>query len=186
MVAMQSDQKRYENALVQELTKRAVSQGIVDTADELVIRDILPLTDLAGTTTGATSSSNGFTDEVWRVDLRSYQRDGSTASAANAYNIVTNVDLNQKKLVGFLGIEKRGDEDPVSAVRFSLGGTKIKDIWNIEGVQLDETYWGENPMIYNGTNTVKIEYYLKSPAIVYHRLVGKTAEPKGDVILGAD
>lgn len=192
IIGLEQDQKRYENALVLELTKRIVSQGIVDSASGVVVRDILPLTDLGGSTTGSTSASYGYTSEIWRADLRTYQQDGSTAVAANAYNTVVNVDLKQNKVIGVLGVAKRGNEDPVSVVKFSLSSTKIKDVWDIESVhsggdnEKGEIYWAENPMIYNGTNTMKVDFYLKSPAIVYHRLVGKTAEPRGNVILGTE
>jgi len=186
LVPIEADKKRYENALVQELTKRAVSQGVVDTPAELVVRDILPLSDLGGSTTGATSASAGYRTEEWMVNLLSYQQDGSTASAAGSYNTVVNVDLNKQKVIGILGVQKRG-EDRVPAVRFSLGsGAKIKDIWQIDGVPENGLYWAENPAIYNSTNTMKIEYYLSSVGVVQHVLVGKTAEAKGDTILGAE
>jgi len=186
MVHLEADKKKYENVLVQELGTRAVSQGVVDTLNDLVIRDLLPLTDLGGTTTGSTSASGGYTSEYWRVDLRTVQRDNSTSSSANAYNEVVNVDLNRVKVIGVLGIQKLG-EDAVSAVRFSLGsGAKIKDIWQLDGIAVGDTYWAENPAVYNSNNIMKVEFYLKSTAIIYHKMIGKAAEPKGETILGAE
>lgn len=187
LIPLESDKKRYENALVQELTKRAVSQGVVDSAMELVVRDILPLTDLggAGTTTGQSSATYGYRKEYWSADFRTSDANG-TAVSTPGYVTAIQVDLNKQKVVGILGVRIRGEPN-VAAMKYSLGsGAKIKDIWQLEGVGVDETYWAENPAIYNSTNVMKVEYYLAAGAAVQHVLVGKSAEAKGDTILGAD
>lgn len=184
--AMDAEIKQREAALNAELVRRAVAQGVVDNAAEAVVRDILPLTDIGGSTTNSTSASGGYRYEEWRADLRTYQQDASTASAANSYNTVVNCDMNKQKVIGFVGVAKKG-EDSVAAIRFSLGsGTKIKDIWQIGGAPEDAIIYAENPILYNSTNKVKIEFYLKSVAIVYHQLIGKAAEPKGNTIIGAE
>lgn len=186
LIPLESDKKRYENALVQELTKRAVSQGVVDSAQELVVRDILPLTDLGGTgNTGATSATYAYRKDYWSADFKTYDQAG-TAISVPGYVTAISIDLNKQKIIGVLGIKARGEQN-VAAVKYSLGsGAKIKDIWQIEGVDVGETYWAENPAIYNCTNTMKVEYYLAAGCAVQHVLVGKTAEAKGDTILGAD
>lgn len=184
--AIQNEVKQREQAVTQELLRLAVAQGVVPSPNEGVVRDILPLTDVGGTTTGATTATGGYRTEEWRADLRTYQRDASTASAAGSYNEAINVDLNKQKVLGLYGVQKRG-EDVVAAIRFSLGsGTKIKDIWQLDGIKEDEVGYGENPIIYNSTQKVKVEYYLKSVGIVYHQLLGKVAEPRGNVIMGAE
>lgn len=186
ILSMESERKQIEQVLIQELATRAQRQGVVDSATEVVVRDILPLTDLGSGTTNATSASAGFRAEEWRVDLRTVQQDNSTATAANSYNTVVNCNLNKEKVMGFMGVQKFG-EDAVAAVRWSLGsGAKIKDIWQLDYVKEDGTMYAENPIIYNSTNVIKVEYYLKSVAIVQLRLLGKTAEAKGDTILGAE
>lgn len=185
-LAIQSEVKQREAAVAGELLRLAVAQGVVATPNDAVVRDILPLTDIGGTTTNATSASGGYRTEEWRVDLRTYQRDASTASSAGAYNEVVKCDMNKQKVLGFYGVQKRG-EDCVAAIRFSLGsGTKIKDIWQLDGVAEDGVGYGENPIIYNSTQNAKVEYYLKSVGIVYHQLLGKVAEPRGNVIMGAE
>lgn len=185
--SLDAERKNIESALIGEVSQRAIRQGVVDHPSEVVVRDILPLTDLGGSTTNATSASYGYVSENWRVDLRTYQQDGSTASAANDYNLVAKVNLNKEKVMGFAGIRKTG-EDMVSAVRWSLGsGAKIKDIWQIDYIPYDGgVMYAENPLIFNATNVVKIEYYLKSPGISYLQLIGKTAEAKGDKIIGTE
>lgn len=186
ILSIDGEKKNLEAVLVQELQRRAVAQGITDSPTEVVIRDMLPLTDLGSATTNATSASGGYRTEEWRADLRTYQYDGSTASSAGAYNTAVNVSLNKEKVIGFIGVRKHG-EDAVAAIRWGLGsGAKIKDIWQLDYVPEDGTMYAENPIIYNSTNVAKIEYYLKAVAIVNLQLLGKTAEAKGDTILGAE
>ncbi len=186
ILSNETEKRSIESALIGEIAKRAVRQGVVDNPADVVVRDILPLTDLASGTTGATSSSYGFTSENWRVDLRSYQQDES-ASAANAYNLVAKVNLNKEKVVGFMGVRKTG-EDMVSAIRWSLGsGAKIKDIWQIDYLPEDGgVMYAENPIIFNSTNVVKMEYYLKSTGISFLQIMGKTAEARSDTIVGTE
>lgn len=186
ILSSEVEKRTIETALVAELAERAVRQGVVNTPGDVVVRDILPMTDLGGSTTNvATAPSYGFTSEQWRVDLRNYEQDG-TASSANAYNLVAKVNLNKEKTMGFAGIRKNG-EDMVSAVRWSLGsGAKIKDIWHIDYLPEDGTMYAENPIVFNATNELKIEYYLKSPGISFLQIIGKTAEARGDTIVGTE
>ena len=186
ILSNETEKRSIESALIGEIAKRAVRQGVVDNPADVVVRDILPLTDLATGTTGAISSSYGFTSENWRVDLRDYEQD-ETASSANAYNLVAKVNLNKEKVIGFMGVRKTG-EDMVSAIRWSLGsGAKIKDIWQIDYVPEDGgVMYAENPIIFNATNVVKMEYYLKSTGISYLQIMGKTAEARSDTIVGTE
>jgi len=186
ILSNETEKRSIESALIGEIAKRAVRQGVVDNPADVVVRDILPLTDLATGTTGAISSSYGFTSENWRVDLRDYEQD-ETASSANAYNLVAKVNLNKEKVVGFMGVRKTG-EDMVSAIRWSLGsGAKIKDIWQIDYIPEDGgVMYAENPIIFNATNVVKMEYYLKSTGISYLQIMGKTAEARSDTIVGTE
>ena len=186
ILSNENEKRTIESALIGEIAKRAVRQGVVDNPADVVVRDILPLTDLGGSTTNATSSTYGFTSENWRVDLRDYEQD-ETASSANAYNLVAKVNLNKEKVMGFMGVRKAG-EDMVSAIRWSLGsGAKIKDIWQIDYVPEDGgVMYAENPIIFNATNVVKMEYYLKSPGISYLQIMGKTAEARSDTIVGTE
>jgi len=186
ILSNEMEKRSIESALIGEIAKRAIRQGVVDNPADVVVRDILPLTDLATGTTGAISSSYGFTSENWRVDLRDYEQD-ETASSANAYNLVAKVNLNKEKVIGFMGVRKTG-EDMVSAIRWSLGsGAKIKDIWQIDYVPEDGgVMYAENPIIFNATNVVKMEYYLKSTGISYLQIMGKTAEARSDTIVGTE
>jgi len=186
ILSNETEKRSIESALIGEIAKRAIRQGVVDNPADVVVRDILPLTDLATGTTGAISSSYGFTSENWRVDLRDYEQD-ETASSANAYNLVAKVNLNKEKVIGFMGVRKTG-EDMVSAIRWSLGsGAKIKDIWQIDYVPEDGgVMYAENPIIFNATNVVKMEYYLKSTGISYLQIMGKTAEARSDTIVGTE
>lgn len=171
--------KGKEADLIAELKRRAVSQGIVDSVDQVVVRDILPYTDFSGTASGG-----GYLTNAWRADLRTYQQNASTAAAAGAYNEVISKDLGKEKIIGILGVQKFG-EDLVSAVRFSLGtGVKIKDIWSIESVAANGRGLALDPLIYDATNKIVVDYYLKNTGIVNICLLGKVAEAVGDTIIG--
>ncbi len=186
MLAIDSEKKQIESALIGELAQRAVRQGVVDNPAEVVVRDILPLSDLGSGTTGATSATAGYRTDDWSVNLTSVQQDNSTASAANAYNTVINCNMNKEKVVGFMGVQQE-DQRNVVAIKWSLGsGAKIKDIWQIGHVPENGTMYAENPIIYNSTNVAKVEYYPQSRTQVRLILLGKTAEAKGDTILGAE
>jgi hypothetical protein len=186
LLAMDSEKKTIESALIGELSQRAVRQGVVDTSSEVVVRDILPLTDLGGTSTGSTSATGGYRTEDWSVNLSSVQRNASTASSAGAYNEVVNCNMNKEKVIGFVGIQQE-DQRNVVAIRWSLGsGAKIKDIWQVGHVAEGGVMYAENPIIYNSTNVAKVEYYINSRTSVRMILLGKTAEAKGDTILGAE
>lgn len=186
LISLDQEKKVIESALIGELAQRAVRQGVVDNPAEVVVRDILPLTDLGSGTTGATSATGGYRTEDWSVNLSSVQQDASTASSAGAYNTVINVNLNKEKVVGFVGVQQE-DQRNVVAIRWSLGsGAKIKDIWQIGHVAENGVMYAENPIIYNSTNVAKVEYYINSKTGVRLILLGKTSEAKGDTILGAE
>ena len=171
--------KGKEEDMVAELTRRAVSQGVVDSADQVIVRDILPNTDFAGVAAGG-----GYLYEMWRADMTSLRQDASTASAANTYNEAISTDLDKEKLIGILGVKKKG-EDMVAAVKFSLGtGVKIKDIWQIDSIADDSIGLAREPLIYNCTNKIVVDYYLKNRGIVELELIGKTCEAIGDTIIG--
>ena len=170
--------KGKEEDMVAELTRRAVSQGVVDSADQVIVRDILPNTDFAGVAAGG-----GYLYEMWRADMTTLRQDASTASAANTYNEVISTDLDKEKLIGILGIKK--GEDMVAAVKFSLGtGVKIKDIWQIDSIPDDSIGLAREPLIYNCTNKIVVDYYLKNTGVIELELIGKTCEAIGDTIIG--
>jgi len=189
LVSLAQEKKQIEAALIGELAQRAVRQGVVDNPAEVVVRDLLPLTDLGGATTGSTSetaATGGYRSEDWSVNLTTYARGSSTASVAGAYNTVINCNMNKEKVVGFMGVQQE-DQRNVVAIRWSLGsGAKIKDIWQVGHVEEGGVMYAENPIIYNSTNVAKVEYYVNSLTSVRMILLGKAAEAKGDTILGAE
>jgi len=189
LVSLAQEKKQIEGALIGELAQRAVRQGVVDNPAEVVVRDLLPLTDLGGATTGSTSetaATGGYRSEDWSVNLTTYARGSSTASVAGAYNTVINCNMNKEKVVGFMGVQQE-DQRNVVAIRWSLGsGAKIKDIWQVGHVEEGGVMYAENPIIYNSTNVAKVEYYVNSLTSVRMILLGKAAEAKGDTILGAE
>jgi len=173
-----------QEELDRELIQRAVDQKVADTEDQVLVRDALPKTDFGGTTTNSTTVTSGYTKESWFIDMTTYQRDGSTASVAGDYNEAINVDLDKQKVVGFLGVKKHTMNN-VSAVKFGIAtGVQIKDIWQVDFVDLGKSAYADTPIVYDSTNKVYILYYLTTRAPVDIRLLSRVAEAVGDTIMG--
>lgn len=156
-----------QEQLETELEKRAVSQGVVDNVKDLVVRDILPYSDL------------GFTDEYWAVTL----------SSATAWNTVgTDTYLDGKKVIGFIGVRILSAKPLGKLFKFSLGDAKIKDIWNIEQLQVSDGIiegYTKEPVIYNSKDKTNIDEWCgPTTGVDTLVLLGKVAEPAGTLLMG--
>jgi len=146
------------DALDQQLLALANQRGFT----KPVVRNILPKTDL------------GLTNEVWSWTL----------SSANNYNaVISNLDLQKKKVIGFVGVYYPSSNPLVSIVKFTAGtgDTKIKDYWNIEHVSALEKPFAlsDNFIIYDYDNVVNIYFYAKATGTDNLVLLGRVAEPSG-------
>jgi len=156
-----------EEQLISELEKRAINQKVAATGN-LVVRDILPYTDL------------GYTDNYWSVAL----------TTATSYNAVgSDKDLDGKKVIGFMGFRILSAKPIVKLIKFSVGSgaTKIKDIWQIEQCQNQNIVEGftKEPVIYNMNDTINIDAWIASTTGTEKLvLLGKVAEPAGQQIMG--
>lgn len=184
IVHLDDEVRSIQRSLDEELIARAVAQKVGDSEEDLIVRDGLPLTDFATTTTGASSSSTGYTNESWFIDMSTYQRDGSTASAVASYNEAINVNLDKQKVVGIFGV-KKGYVDNVAAVKFGFpGGVQVKDIWQIDHLDPGEDGYTETPIIFDSSNKMQVQYYLKTLGGVDLKLYTRVCEVVGDTIMG--
>ena len=156
------EKRRIEEELKDELKRRALEQGVVTSEDDLVIRDLLPKTDL------------GATNEVWT----------QTLSSGNAYNNTYTPSASDKKVIGIYGVKNKATSPLTTAIKFSVGsgGAIVKDIWEIESVMLEENTEGiaTMPIIYDKNETITIAQYASGTGTDGIILLGLVAEPKGE------
>lgn len=184
------EKKAIESDVIAELKRRAIAQKIVASEADLVVRDILPETDL------------GLTSEEW-----------IESGVAGTYTLVISGRNPENKVWGIYGVKNEHVTavsgavkpnlmavsgaavamiPPVLAVKWGLGAgaAKVKDIWHIQRmyVQNDEVYT-DQPVIYNKKELFSIYMLARvntSGADGHLILLGKVAEPKGETIMGAE
>lgn len=158
------EKKKIEDDVIARLIQEAVSQKVVTKEDDLVIRDIMPNTDL------------GLTNEYWAEVL-------ATPNAWNA--AIINVTLPKDKIIAFYGVKNKAAVMLSSMVRFNLAQAKVKDIWEVEDIQteLNAEALAETPVLYNNSEVIRIDMYCMGLAGTDElMLIGKVAEPKGKLI----
>ena len=132
--------------------------------EELVIRDILPKTDL------------GLTNEVWVASI----------STANSWNTWITKELPKNKFIAFYGVAVLSASPITTGVAFKIGatGATTKDIMMYEEIFAEEKPVGytEEPIIYKGGDYVYIQLYGKSTGTEYIVLKGMICEPVGETI----
>jgi len=159
---------RMERAIEELLKSEAVEQKIASKREAVVVRDLLPKTDLS------------WNKEAWMYDL--------TSGTVESYNtVVNNVDLDKKKIIAFWGVKMRGDP-VVSAVKFMRGGSETIDIWEIE--YLSDGELGiisnvEDVVLYHAQDKVNVQYYLVAQGVAQIVLRGKVAEKKDTTVSGS-
>ena len=137
------EKKLAETRVIEDLRRRAAD--VLDvTPDQIVVRDILPKTDL------------GLSDEVWEVSL----------DTAGGYNKIVDVTVPSDKVLFIYGIKvpSTSMDGEISVVKIYKGN----DI--IDVIDLQKTYDGEKyPEIilkkyleFLPNDTLKIDVYLKS------------------------
>jgi len=162
-----SEVLRMERAIEELLKSEAVEQKIASSRDAVVVRDILPQTDLS------------WPKESWWYNLSS--------GTVNSYNQVADVDLDKKKIIAFWGVKMRGDP-VVSAVKFMRGTSESIDVWEIE--HLSDGELGiisnvEDVVLYHAQDKVNIQYYLVAQGVAQIVLRGKVAEKRDTTVSGS-
>ena len=162
-----SEYLRMQRAIEELLRSEAVEQKIASRRDAVVVRDLLPKTDLS------------WSKEAWWYDLSS--------GTVNSYNQVVNVDLDKKKVIAIWGVKMRGD-NPVSAIKFMRGESETIDIWEIEFLDEGEVATVtnvEDVVLYHAQDKVNIQYYLLAQGYPQFVLLGKVAEKRDTTVAGS-
>lgn len=147
-----------------EALQRAVEEKVVASAEDAVVRELLP-TDL------------GASEDAWSQSL----------STAGAYNQIYNVDLDDKKVIAIYGVIVPSDAT-TTAIRYNLGNSKVIDVWQIEKAKYmqDPVLLADNPIFYKKSATVKIEAFVPTgttvPATDNLIFLGVVVEPRGKTI----
>lgn len=154
-----------------ERTLQAVEQKLMEVAtretgkrpEEIVIRDVLPSTDL------------GLSAEKWEI----------TYSAAGWATWI-NQELDDDQFLIIYGVANASSTPYTTALRFKVGstGATTKDVIEIEDVYAEENKvkYLRKPLIYKGGDTVYIEAYGSAAGTDNLILKALIAEPKGKTV----
>lgn len=135
------------------------------TKDQLVVRNLLPKTDL------------GLTNEYWETP----------SLTANDWTNYFTKQLDQQQFVVFYGVANLSPSPKATALRFKVGrgeGTKTLDV-----IQLEELYTNtvrsdgffKRPIIYKERQYVNVDVYSKAAGTEPLMLRGFAVEPAGRV-----
>ena len=154
-------QKQMEDKLVQE----AVSSKVVTSADQAVVRDLLPATDLGDAT------------EVWV----------QAGLVINTWNTTYNATLPSKKIFVVYGCKNSNATPITTAIKFGLGAgpAKVKDIWGVEPawLELNTAGYSTEPLLYKKEEQFTFLQYANANGTDNVILLGLVCEPKGENVM---
>lgn len=148
------------------LIRRAVEKKIATKPGDLLVRDLLPSTDL-----------NGLSGEVW-----------AQACTAYTYAMCYSGNNPDTKIFALIGVKNKYATPRTAALRFKAGagGAVVKDIWQIEQGMLEENtaVFTKDPIKYENAETFVIENYGISTGNDGVIFLGRVCEPRGETIVG--
>ena len=137
---------------------------------ELVLREVMPLTDL-GYTTETWDNENALTAVTWTKDI------------GHA--------LDNDEFIAFVGVENQTDDPQVIGIKFKVGsgGATTRDIQMIESLYTEDNHKAlfKEPIIYKANEYIYIEYYAKTAVVAGAEKIGLIAfivKPYGEEISG--
>lgn len=155
------------NALLDMVSKKANKSR-----SELIVRDILPLTDL------------GFNTEEWS---------NQTAQSSGAWTKDWSHELDEDQGAAFYGVAIQDETCDLIFVRFKLGatGATTKAIYSLQRLIKEgqeesdkkQTGFFPEPVYYGGKETPYVDYYARGSVSQYAAhvvLIGLFCEPKGE------
>jgi hypothetical protein len=156
--------RNLEERIKSFLKSLAVRKGIAAREDQLVVRDILPKTDL------------NLANEDWKENLIS----------ANSWNTVFDFRVPEKKIIAFYGVRNIGTTPLTTAIKFAVGpgGAKTKDIVYIEGLEKNKEREAifSTPILYEDGQYMYVQQYAKAAGTDSLVYLGFVCEPKGELI----
>lgn len=162
--ALPVEEKKKEALIKEKVKERAMEKGVVTRENELVIRDILPATDL------------GFSAEDWSK---------SVTVSANDWGTYVNKTLDDDETIVFTGIVLHDPNPVITAIRFKLGTAVTKAVFSLtKAYVLDQPIiLFKTPIRYDPKDQIVIEVYsTTSNPTVKIELLGYKAEKIGKVV----
>jgi len=143
---------------------RIVAQELKKSLKDLVVRDILPATDL------------DYTNETWTE---------TTGATENVYETMSTGNLGADRWIGFYGVKVEG-ELSVSLIRFTSGGGQ-RAVWNLQNLSAvdggDLLGFTPSVVVLTPNSSYTIERYVRlssSPANIV--LKGFVVEARGRTV----
>jgi hypothetical protein len=156
-------------ALDAKLIEIAVAKGAVRSANDAIVRDLLPDNDLRAS-----------------GDIQYFEQQVSAGAWASPTYSGT---LDDDQVMGIYGVKALNAVPKTAAIRFwdGTGRTAVIDIWQVEAA------WGEEespmaiaikPIIYEPDRGFNIDQYAKSAGADQIAFLGRVVEPKGKTVRG--
>ena len=152
------------------LIKMALEKELASSADELVVRDLLPVPDL------------GWASNAWRNQV---------ATVANAWQAAPDVNVRlagaqQNRCIAFYKVINRTLNPAIVATRFSLGATGVLGIMQLEELYVEQEQVGFfGPIFYTDGETVRYDFFADAVVAINGEQIGFPAmvvEPYGEQI----
>jgi len=164
------EQLRAVRAEIKQNLLAMVSKKSNKPTTSLIVRDILPATDL------------GLNTEEW---------DNQTELASGTWTKDWDHQLDDDEGVVFYGVHGHDDASDIMFARFKLGatGATVKDLISVQAIdngvkRLNKGYFG-TPVYYIGKEHIYIDYYARATvaaAAGHIELMGMFCEPSGEQI----
>ena len=159
-----ADIKSLTETVIDSLKSKAIELKYVEREEELIVREVLPLTDKLLTT------------EYWITP---------TLTADTWTSYFYDKPVSDRTVIGFYGVKNLSADPKVTALRFSSGKGKTKII---EVVQIEKIYEAEmaegffdEPIIYVAKQYITVEAYSKAAVAEPLMIRGLVCEPAGEV-----
>lgn len=161
-----------EQRIQESLIKMALQADLASDRSELVIRDILPFTDLAGAL-----GNEHWTNQIICV--------ANGWQAAPDFNIRL-AGIQANRVMAFYKVFNRSVNPTISLARFQLAQTGVLAVLQLEELWAEQEQVGFfGPIFYNDNETVRIDYYANAATAAGGEQIGLPAmvcEPYGEVI----
>lgn len=160
----------FESKIQAALVRMALEKELSSSADELVVRDLLPIPDLGW-------ASNAWVNQV--------------ATVAGGWQAAPDVNVRlagaqQNRCVAFYKVINRTENPAIIASRFSLGATGVLGVLQLEEVWVEQEQVGFfGPIFYTDGETIRLDYFADAVVAIGGEQIGFPAmvcEPYGEQI----
>lgn len=176
-----------ETSLAEQVGEIALASSSieVESAENLVVRDILPAQDLNS------GEDNGWSDDTEDNPSEEWRQDWGTDGTADEYNHAYSIDsggLNEDKAIGFMGLTVLHSDNTTRQLRFEAGqggNQGVKREFNIESLETAEESRAMflQPVLYDAKEHGLVDFYQSEVSdgdrVILH---GYVAEAVGETL----